>query len=194
MHKILNQNFLKSQNTALIARKLIGKFLIRRYRGKVKACVITETEAYDGFKDNASHAHRGKTERNKVMFSEAGHWYVYFTYGMHWMLNIVTGPKDYPAAVLIRGAVCRQDEKSINGPARLTKFLEIGKTLNGKSASKKSGLWIEERGVKINPLNIKSAPRVGVDYAGPVWSKKKYRFYLENHKPLNPPYKGLTKL
>ncbi len=72
-----------------------------------EAMMITEVEAYDGFRDMASHAHRGKTERNKVMFGPAGHWYVYFTYGMHWMLNIVTGPKNYPAAILIRSVLAQ---------------------------------------------------------------------------------------
>ena len=67
--------------------------------------MITEVEAYDGFNDKASHASAGKTKRNKIMFGEAGKWYVYFTYGMHWMLNIVVGPKNYPAAILIRSAV-----------------------------------------------------------------------------------------
>ena len=67
--------------------------------------MITEVEAYDGFKDKASHASRGKTERNKIMFEKAGKWYVYFTYGMHWMLNVVCGQKNYPAAILIRGAI-----------------------------------------------------------------------------------------
>ena len=135
--------------------------------------MITKVEAYDGYKDKASHASRGKTERNQVMFGPAGYFYIYFTYGMHWMLNIVTGPKNYPAAVLIRGT------KEINGPARLTKFLKIDKKFNGKKAELKTGLWFEDRGVKINPKDIMKTARVGVAYAGPVWSKKKYRFLLK---------------
>jgi DNA-3-methyladenine glycosylase len=133
--------------------------------------MITEIEAYDGPNDKASHACRGKTERNKVMFGEAGNWYVYFTYGMHWMLNIVTGPKDYPAAILIRGT------KEISGPARITKFLKIDKKFNGKSASKKSNLWIEDRGIKIKSSQITAAKRIGVDYAG-NWANKHYRFKI----------------
>lgn len=172
MNKILNQEFFQSKNTVKIARSLLGKFLMRRMKGKTKAYMITEVEAYDGFKDRASHAHRGKTERNKIMFGEAGHWYVYFTYGIHHMLNIVTGPKEYPAAILIRGI------KGINGPARITKLLKIDKKLNGKSATRLNGLWLEDRGLKIKNLQIKKGPRIGVDYAGPVWSKKAYRFYL----------------
>lgn len=134
--------------------------------------MITEVEAYDGFNDKASHASRGKTERNFVMFGPPGVWYVYFTYGMHWMLNIVVGPKDYPAAVLIRGV------EGISGPARLTKFFRIDEKFNNQPVVKKTGLWIEDRGVIIKPGKIKIGPRIGVSYAGPVWSKKKWRFYL----------------
>lgn len=185
MGKILTSQYFRSRNTVKIAKSLLGKFLVRRHHGRTKAYLITEVEAYDGFKDKASHAHRGKTKRNKVMFGSAGHWYVYFTYGMHWMLNIVTGPKDYPAAILIRGLRPIRPIRPIgpigsdlNGPARLTKALKIDKNLNGKLAIPKSGLWIEDRGVKIKPGQIKTAPRVGVAYAGPVWSRKKWRFYL----------------
>ena len=172
MRKILKSDFFKSKNTPQIARDLLGKFLVRKIGNKVSAYMITETEAYDGFKDKASHAHRGATERNKIMFGKAGHWYVYLTYGMHWMLNIVTGPENYPGAILIRGI------EGLNGPARLTKALHIDKKLNGKPADKKSALWLENRGVKISKNKIISAPRIGVAYAGPIWSKKKYRFYI----------------
>jgi len=186
MRAILKQEYFQNRNTAKVAKNLLGKFLVRRYRGKTKAYLITEVEAYDGFHDKASHAHRGQTKRNRVMFGPAGHWYVYFIYGMHWMLNIVTGPKNYPAAILIRGIrefphVNRRKSASItlNGPAKLTKALHIDKKLSGKPPTKISGLWIEDRGIKIAPRDIKSAPRIGVNYAGPIWSKKPWRFYTE---------------
>lgn len=150
---------------------MLGKYLVCRVRGKTTAYKIVETEAYVGPHDKASHAHRGKTKRNEVMFGEAGHWYVYFVYGMHNMLNIVTGPKGYPAAVLIRGV-----EGAI-GPGRLTKKLGVTRALNGKAASKKSGLWIEDRGKKVNPRHIKRTPRIGVPYAKD-WAKKPLRFVL----------------
>ena len=173
---ILSPDYFKSRNTVKIAKSLLGKVLARRFpNGKVKAYMITEVEAYDGFKDKASHARRGKTERNKIMFGEASHWYVYFTYGMHWMLNMVTGPKEYPAAILIRKI------EGVKGPARLTKLLKIDKRLNGKPANKKFGLWIEINPALRRGLKIKSAPRIGVAYAGPVWSREKYRFYLERN-------------
>jgi DNA-3-methyladenine glycosylase len=121
-----------------VARELIGCFLVRKLKnGKMERLKIVETEAYEGHSDKASHASRGETARNKVMFGEPGVWYIYFTYGMHYMLNIVCGPKGHPAAVLIRGV------KGAIGPARLTKKLNIDKKFNGQPASKKTGLWIE---------------------------------------------------
>lgn len=167
--KILNNNFF-SASAIEVAQNLLGKYIVRKYRGTEIALQIFEVEAYDGFEDRASHASRGKTSRNSVMFGEAGFWYIYFTYGMHWMMNIVTGVKDYPSAVLIRGA------GDICGPARLTKFLHISGAQNKKFACKKSGLWIEDRGVIVSKSRIQRLPRVGVDYAGLVWSKKPYRF------------------
>src|SRR3990167_9807467 len=126
--------------TLTVAKDLLGKFLVRRVRGKTVALMIVETEAYDGFKDLASHAHRGQTPRNTPMFGKPGTIYVYFTYGMHWMLNLVCGKKEYPAAVLIRGV------EGVSGPALLTRFLKIDKSLNHKPLGKKTGLWVEDRG------------------------------------------------
>lgn len=172
MRQILSSHFFR-RPTLVVALELLGKFIVRRWRGKEIALAIAEVEAYDGPNDLASHASHGRTERNKVMFGPAGFWYVYFTYGMHWMLNIVTGPKDYPAAILLRGA------GDIVGPGRLTKFLHIDRHLNGKKANRASGLWIEDRGVKIEARNIRRTPRIGVAYAG-AWAKKKYRFFLSS--------------
>lgn len=155
-----------------VAQDLLGKFIVRRWRGREIAFMITEVEAYDGPDDKASHASRGKTQRNQVMFGPAGFWYVYFVYGNHWMLNIVTGPKNYPAAILIRGT------DKVVGPGRLTKFLHVDRKLNGQPASRVSGLWIEDRGVRISKNKIQRTPRVGVAYAG-EWAKKPYRFILE---------------
>jgi DNA-3-methyladenine glycosylase len=148
--------------------------------------MITEVEAYDGPLDRASHASHGRTPRTKIMFGPAGQFYVYFTYGMHWLVNIVTGPEDYPAAVLVRAGKYHDAEKrewvAVNGPARLTKFLKITGAQNGKIAGKKTGLWFEDRGTRINRGNIAADKRVGIDYAGPVWKNKLYRFTLTTFK------------
>jgi DNA-3-methyladenine glycosylase len=170
--KVLTENFFESKKTDKIAYDLIGKFLIRKIGRKSKAYMITEVEAYCGPEDKASHAHKGKTKRNEPMFNSAGRWYIYLVYGMHYMLNIVTGPKKYPAAILIRGL------KNVGGPGRVTKKLKIDKSLNNKKAIPKNNLWIEDRGVKINKKDIKKSARIGVDYAGPIWAKKKLRFFI----------------
>jgi DNA-3-methyladenine glycosylase len=195
---ILPQDFF-SRSTTQVAYDLLGKFLVRRWRGSEFAAMVTEVEAYDGFRDRGSHASRGRTARNAPMFGPPGHWYIYFTYGMHWMLNVVTREEGYPAAVLIRGvagvsgpapleirragSAWRQpswDGLSLTGPARVTKKLHIDKKLNGLSATKKSGLWIEDRGFPLSsflyPLRIRKGPRIGIAYAGPYWARRNWRF------------------
>ncbi|OHA18518.1 MAG: 3-methyladenine DNA glycosylase [Candidatus Taylorbacteria bacterium RIFCSPHIGHO2_01_FULL_46_22b] len=171
MSVMLGKSFF-NRSAVKVAHDLIGCVLVRRVRGRTRRFLITEVEAYEGPKDLASHASRGKTKRNEIMFGPAGYIYVYFVYGMHWMLNIVTGKKDYPAAVLIR------DIEGYSGPARLTKALSITGELNCKLLGKKIGLWIES-GMSISSKNILRTPRIGVAYAGPVWSKKLYRFLLK---------------
>src|SRR6187549_608385 len=104
MSRILPAGTWRSPDTVAHARSLLGKFLVRRFGdGRVESQIITEVEAYDGAEDLASHASKGRTARTEVMFAPAGIWYVYLCYGIHELLNLVTGPLDYPAAVLIRG-------------------------------------------------------------------------------------------
>jgi len=175
MRRALGEKFFERPATE-VAPDILGKFLVRRVNGLENALIITEVEAYEGTGDRASHAHRGVTERNKIMFGPPGVWYVYFVYGMHWMLNIVTGTDGHPSAVLIRST------GNISGPGRLTKDLGIDKALNGKESSRDSGLWIEDRGISVEREKIERTPRIGVSYAGPYWSGKKYRFILENNR------------
>ncbi len=170
MRRVLHSGFF-NRPTIRVAKELLGKYLVRKVGAKETAGMITEVEAYIGFKDEASHASRGRTERNKIMFGPPGTWYVYFTYGMHWMLNIVTEREDYPAAILIRGV------EDVSGPGRVTKFFKISRRFNGKPASRKTGLWIEGRGVKVSKRFIKITPRIGVDYAG-SWKYKPWRFIV----------------
>ena len=153
-----------------VARDLLGKSLVRRHAdGRLESAIIHETEAYIGPHDKACHAAKGHTPRTAVMFGPAGHWYVYFVYGIHWMLNVVTGDEGYPAAVLLRGA------GRWIGPARLTKGLSIDKQFNGQPAAEASGLWIEDRGIVLPRSAVSRTPRIGVDYAA-EWAAKPYRF------------------
>ena len=186
MATILQQEFF-DRPTRAVARELLGKYLVRTVRGKMYASMITETEAYDGFKDLASHARAGKTKRNAPMFDQAGTIYVYCTYGMHWMLNIVCGERDYPAAVLIRG-LWRKNGALLNGPAKLTKALAIDKRLNGKKLGQNVGLWIEDRGVTIPSQLVRKTPRIGVSYAG-VYTIKPWRFVFTHDDTRDTPRK-----
>src|SRR5689334_6473336 len=103
MRRIVKAKELRTRKTIALARWLLGKHLVRRQRGRTEARLITEVEAYDGERDLACHARAGRTARTEVMYGPGGVWYVYLCYGVHEMLNLVVGPRDWPAAVLIRG-------------------------------------------------------------------------------------------
>jgi DNA-3-methyladenine glycosylase len=170
--QILDQQFF-ARPALTVARELLGKHLVRRWRNAEQAVVINEVEAYVGPHDLACHGRFGRTARTEVMYGPAGHWYVYLCYGMHWMLNVVTDDENWPAAVLIRGA------GDFNGPGKLTKGLRIDKRLNGSTAEEPSGLWIEDRGFHVRRSQIQRTPRIGIDYAD-HWKDKPYRFVLGN--------------
>ena len=170
MPEIVSSAQWQRRATVRHARNLLGKFLVRP--GGV-AHMITEVEAYDGERDLACHARAGRTRRTEVLYSPGGVWYVYLCYGMHEMLNLVVGPSDWPAAVLIRGVA------GCAGPGRVTRALGVDRRLNGSAAHPASGLWIEDRGVRVLPRHVQTSPRVGVDFAGPVWAEKAWRFRLD---------------
>ena len=183
MGRIIKAKELRAKKTVALARWLLGKHLVRRLpRGGAEARLITEVEAYHGERDLACHARVGRTPRTAVMYAPGGVWYVYLCYGVHEMLNLVVGPRGWPAAVLIRGVA------GAGGPGRVTKALAIGRKLNGVAASSASGLWIEDRGVRVPPRLVRATPRafkiirtprIGVDYAGPVWARKRWRFAFD---------------
>ena len=162
--------------TLEVTRDLLGKRLCRKLDGETKRLRISEVEAYDGPEDKACHAHRGKTSRNEVMFGPAGHWYVYLCYGMHWMLNVVTGPVGFPAAVLLRGCF------EVVGPGRLTKALSIDRVQDREIISTDCGLWIEDDGCDVPSIEVRRTPRIGIGYAGKEWVGKPYRFVWEKGK------------
>jgi DNA-3-methyladenine glycosylase len=172
MNRMLPKAFF-NRKTEIVARELLGKSLVRNIDDVLTSYVITEAEAYIGPHDLASHSSKGRTARTEIMYMDAGTLYVYFVYGMHYMLNIITEEKEYPAAILIRGV------EGISGPGRVAKHLKIDKRLNGSPLSKKTGLWIEDRGLVITPRDILKTPRIGVAYAGDVWANKKLRFVLQ---------------
>ena len=152
-----------------LAKELLGKLLCRKIGRKIIKLRITETESYYGENDTACHAHKGKTERTSVMYLEGGHSYIYLCYGVHWLLNIVSGKQDFPEAVLIRGV------EGFNGPGKLTKALSIDKLLNGENLIESKQLWIEDTGEK--PL-FKAEKRIGIDYASEKDKNRLWRFVL----------------
>ena len=155
--------------TALEAAPLlVGKLLCRNLaNGEIIKLRITETECYMGEEDEACHASKGRTPRTSVMYEAGGLYYVYLCYGMHWLLNIVCGEENKPQAVLIR--CCEGYE----GPAKLTKKLQIDKAFNRESAVLSDKLWLEDDGYKPEIITL---PRVGVNYAGEYWRDIKWRF------------------
>ncbi len=183
------------RDTPRHARELLGQWLcVQAVDGLVRRARVTETEAYDGPEDLACHASKGRTARTAVMFGPAGTWYVYLCYGIHEMVNLVTGPEGWPAAVLIRSA------EGVVGPGRVTRELGIGRRLNGTRAAApahdgsamppeaamslglgkggRAGVaaWIEADDARVPDSEVRIGPRVGVDYAGPEWAAKPWRF------------------
>lgn len=153
-----------------VAEDLIGKVLVRKTAAGEIRLRITETESYIGEADTACHAHKGRTKRTEVMYDKAGTIYVYLCYGIHWLLNIVTGNKDDPQAVLIRA--CEDYE----GPAKLTKKLCINGEYNRKSITTCEDLYIEDDGFKCEVITGK---RIGISYASQEDQLKPWRFIMK---------------
>lgn len=160
-----------------VAKDLLGKKIVRVLPdGEKLSGIITETEAYVGVKDKASHSYGGRrTKRNEVMYGKAGVAYVYFTYGMHWLLNFITSYPGDPQGVLIR------ELDVAPGPAILTKYLRIDKSFYGEPIFKSKILWVEETDIKVATSDIEKLPRIGIDYAE-EWKNKLLRFKLKTNK------------
>ena len=152
-----------------VAKDLVGKVLVHNTPNGVLRMRISETEAYCGEEDTACHAHKGRTKRTEVLYAKAGTVYVYLCYGMHWLLNIVTGEEDMPQAVLIRACV------DAPGPGKLTKKLFITGDLNRTSVCGETELWIEDDGFT---CQIATDKRVGIGYASQADQDRPWRFKM----------------
>lgn len=160
-----------------VAPELLNKTLARKLMsGEIIRAVITETEAYRGEEDAACHARAGKTARTSVLYEPGGLAYIYLCYGMHYLLNVVTGERDFPQAVLIRAGII--GGKAYDGPAKLTKAMEIGKELNRANLAASDELWLEDG----DAAGYKTAARVGIDYAAEPYKSIEWRFILERGK------------
>jgi len=181
-----------------VARELLGAHLVRTLgRGRRIVGRIVEVEAYDGPEDRACHASHGRTARTDVMYGAAGRAYVYFVYGMHHCLNVVTGPEGYPSAVLIRaaeplaGAEWMDDgrarpAKIASGPGRLTRAFHIGLSLNRADLCSEGALVLEA-GEPVPDRDVARGSRIGVEYAG-AWARKLWRFGVRDSPALSRPF------
>ena len=181
------------QDTVTVARALLGCILWRRIGRTLLAARLVETEAYLGANDSASHARRGlRSPRNESMYLPGGHAYVYFTYGMHWCMNVVTAEADIAEAVLLRGAEpvrgiesmrkrrpkAKRDRDLMNGPGKLCAALSIDENLDGVPLDGDL-LWLEDREAALREDRIAVSPRIGVENSGEAadWP---LRFYLRD--------------
>lgn len=187
---ILPRDFF-NRPTLTVARELIGTRLVRILDGRKLVGLITETEAYISEKDLACHAKAGLTPRTAVMFGEPGYAYVYFTYGNHWMLNVVTEREGFPAAVLIRAIqpiegidvmLERRHGRDTFGPGKLCQAMGITRHENGVDLTGTSGdLWIEA-GVTVPNSLVTKGPRVGLNNTPEPWLSKPWRFLVKGWK------------
>ena len=152
-----------------VARDLVGKVLVHRTPEGILRLRISETEAYCGETDTACHAHKGKTQRTEVLYADAGTVYIYLCYGMHWLMNVVTGEEGAPEAVLIRA--CLEAE----GPGKLTKALGITGEKNRTRIFGQTDLWIEDDGFV---CQVETGKRVGIGYASQEDQDRPWRFLM----------------
>jgi DNA-3-methyladenine glycosylase len=176
------------QSTLRIARALLGKRLVKVDRGRRLSGVIVETEAYIGREDLGCHASRGGlTPRTAVMFGPPGRAYVYFTYGMHWLLNIVTEAEGFPAAVLIRAMIPLEGKDAMlrrrkgrqpvaGGPAMLCQALALDGRWNGIDLNGVSARLFLEDAVSIPAACVTTGPRIGLNAVPEPWKSKPWRF------------------
>lgn len=169
-----------NRDTQIVARELLGKYLIHHQSGSVKIGRIVETEAYLGPHDLAAHSAKGLTKRTQVMFGPPGHAYVYLIYGMYYCVNVVTQEEGHASAVLIRAVEPIQDiTERTQGPGLVCKAMRIDKTLNGQDLL--SDHFYIATPEKTERFTITKRPRVGVDYAK-HWAKRLLRFYIKGNK------------
>ncbi len=196
-----------TKRSLIVAKKLLGCFLVRRIGKKLLIGRIVETEAYPGPSDRASHAFDGKvTARNKIEYEKGGYVYIYLVYGMYWQLNITTGRAGYPECVLIRALEVSDKQNATrdkkrktqnrniismsrvtfhmspnvaNGPGKLCRWLKLGKSFYGENMARSKRLWVATDGSRIPPRAIAKGPRIGIDYAGPHYAKKPWRFWIK---------------
>lgn len=190
----LDRSFYLQPDVVSLARQLLGKVLVSNFNNIVTSGIITETEAYAGAEDRASHAYGNRrTSRTEIMFRQGGTAYVYLCYGMYSLFNVVTNKKDIPHAVLVRAVKPidgvdtmlkrinknNPDKILLNGPGKLTKAMGINYKHTGLDLLGRT-IWIEDRQIKAEEGFISALPRIGIDYAGED-ARLPYRFILNKY-------------
>jgi len=188
----LDQSFYTRSSVTQIAKELLGKIIYTQFDGILTGGIITETEAYEGITDRASHAYNNRrTDRTEIMYSNGGVAYVYLCYGVHHLFNFITNHKGIPHAVLLRSihpieGIPAMEERTAkkfskkgftDGPGKLSKALSI-KTLHTGIDLTGNKIWLEDHGISIQHGDIISTPRIGVDYAGED-ATLPYRFLID---------------
>ncbi|MBI3917888.1 MAG: DNA-3-methyladenine glycosylase [Betaproteobacteria bacterium] len=174
-----------SRPTLQVARDLLGKFIVRSYGRRRIDAMITEVEAYKGPQDKACHAYGGRrTPRVEPLYGEGGTVYVYLVYGMHWLLNFSTAGEGRPEGVLVRAILTDPDgaRDPVVGPGNVSRYLRIDKRLDGADATDSKQMWLEDRGVRVPARCVRRGPRVGVEFAGPYWAARPWRFWIEQQE------------
>ncbi|MGB2895499.1 MAG: DNA-3-methyladenine glycosylase [Anaerolineales bacterium] len=187
-YSVISRNFF-NRPTLTVARELLGQRLVKLEGSQRIAGLITETEAYIGTEDDGCHASAGLTNRNRSMWGPPGHTYVYFTYGMHWMLNFVTERDGFPAAVLLRGVkpvegieiirrrrAGRPETELTDGPAKLCQAFALNGSFNGMDLCHKESVLFIERYEDIPEHSVTTGPRVGLNKVSEPWKSKPWRF------------------
>ena len=200
-YKILSKSFYDSKDITSIARRLLGKLIVRRVGNEQIIVRIVETEAYEAPEDRGSHAYQFKrSPKNETMYAAPGTAYVYICYGIHDMFNVVTGPKEWPHAILIRGVepvlgvnimLKNRKMKTVKrnltaGPGLLCQALGITKSLNGVNLADSSAhIYIADDGFSLNEYDIIASPRVGMNFEGP-WKLIPYRYRIKGNPWTSP--------
>jgi DNA-3-methyladenine glycosylase len=191
MNLRLSEDFF-NRDTILVARELLGMRLVREEGNRRVSGLIIETEAYRGEEDLACHARAGRTPRTEIMYGPPGRAYIYFVYGMHWLLNLVTEREGFPAAVLIRGLYPLEGKDLIadrrggqpeplwtDGPAKICQALNITGEMNGLNLCHTDSALYLECGLAVDPQRILSGPRVGLNGVPEPWKSTAWRFVVQ---------------
>lgn len=188
MRRRLTRSFY-TRPTLTVARALLGKYMVRAVGTKRIEGKIVETEAYIGPLDRAAHSFGGRrTTRTHIEYHAGGRVYIYLVYGMYWQFNITTAGEDEPECVLVRALEPLDGAPTLaNGPGKLCRWMHLDDSFYGEDLTRSRRLWVEDRGMRVSAQDVLASRRIGIDYAGPLWVKKLWRFSLRDNPAVSKP-------